>query len=120
MIRKILGFLPVGFWIVMLYFGGVEFMNPMNTGWHITDVPLNIWIYFGLSVLSGVLLCPDGTVPVGLITGIIPYAYMTILFLAQGGSNVFPDILVFPGIFLLFYVIYTVCYYTYHHELDKP
>ena len=120
MIRKILGFLPAGFWIVMLYFGGIEFTNPMYTGWRITAVPLNIWVYFGLSVLSGVLLCFDGMIPPGLIVGIIPYAYMTILLLAQGGSDVFPDILVFPGIFLLFYVIYAVCYYTYHHELDKP
>ena len=50
----------------------------------------------------------------------IPYAYMTIMFLAQGGKNLFPDILVFPGIFFLFYIIYAVCYYTYNHELNKP
>ena len=120
MIRKILGFLPVIFWLFILYIGGTDIGNPMNTGWHITDVSLNVWIFSGLSVLSGVLLCFDGTIPVGLITGIIPYAYMTIVFLTNGGRNVFPDILVFPGIFLLFYVIYAVCYYTYHHELDKP
>ena len=120
MIRKILGFLPVGFWLIMLYFGGVDFMNPMNTGWHITDVPLNLWIWFGLAVLSGVLLCFDGMIPIGLIVGIIPYAYLTIMFLANGGSDVFPDVLVFPGIFFLFYIIYAVCYYTYNHELNKP
>lgn len=120
MIRKILGFLPVGFWLIMLYFGGVEFMNPMNTGWHITDVPLNLWIWFGLAVLSGILLCFDGMIPIGLIVGIIPYAYLTIMFLVNGGRNVFPDILIFPGIFFLFYIIYAVCYYTYNHELNKP
>ena len=120
MIRKILGFLPVGFWLIMLYFGGIEFMNPMNTGWHITAVPLNIWVYFGLSVLNGVLLCFDDRIPIGLIVGMIPYAYMTMMFLAQGGKNLFPDILVFPGIFFLFYIIYAVCYYTYNHELNKP
>ena len=120
MIRKILGFLPVIFWMFILYISGVEFMNPMNTGWHITAVPLNIWVLSGLSVLSGVLLCFDDRIPIGLIVGIIPYAYLTIMLLVQGGRDVFPDILVFPGIFFLFYIIYAVCYYTYHHELNKP
>lgn len=120
MIRKIIGFLPVGFWLIMLYLGGADIMNPVNTGWHITKVPLNIWIWFGLAVSSGILLCLDEMIPVGLIVGCIPYAYLTIMFLAEGGRNVFPDILVFPGIFFLFYILYAVCYYTYHHELNKP
>lgn len=118
MVRKIIGFLPVGFWLMMLYFGGVEFMNPMNTGWHITDVPLNIWIWSGLAVLSGVLLCFDGTIPVGLIVGIIPYAYFTIVLLTSGAAIL--EVLLFPGIFLLFYIVYAACYYSYHKELNKP
>ena len=121
MLRKILGFLPVGFWLIMLYFGGVDFMNPVNTGWHITEVPLNIWIWFGLAVSSGILLCFDGTIPIGLIVGIIPYAYLTLMMLlSKGDSDVIPGILVFPGIFFLFYIIYAVCYYTYSRELRKP
>lgn len=116
MIRKILGFLPAGFWTVMLYFGGIEFMNPMYTGWRITSVPLNIWVYFGLSVLSGVLLCVKGMIPIGLIVGIIPGGYLLIGFLAGGLYGGTPV----PAMLTLFYVIYAVCYYTYHHELNKP
>lgn len=116
MLRKILGFLPVGFWLIMLYFGGTDVMDPMDTGWHISAVPLTVWIYFGLSVLSGALLCFDGMIPVGLITGMIPGAYLLFGFLAGGMYSG----AVIPAILTLFYIIYAVCYYTYNHEINKP
>lgn len=116
MLRKILGFLPVGFWLIMLYFGGVEFMNPMNTGWHITDVPLNIWVYFGLSVLSGILLCFDGMIPIGLMLGLIPSGYLLIGIFQSGISGA----VAVPAMLTLFYIVYAVCYYSYHKELNKP
>ena len=117
MIRKILGFLPVGMALFMLFLGGADFDSP-DTAWSFSNIPPNAWVWFVLSVASAVLLCFDGTVPLGLITGIIPYAYMTIVLLT-GGTPVF-EVLSSAGIFLLFYLVYAVCYYTYHHETDKP
>ncbi len=115
MIRKIIGFFPVTFWLFALFIGGADFNSP-DGAWSFTNIPLNIWIWFGLAVSSGVLLCFDGTIPVGLIVGTIPYAYLFITVLTAGTYAS----LVYPGIFLLFYVVYAVCYYTCHNELNKP
>ncbi|MBO4932422.1 MAG: hypothetical protein J6I42_09595 [Clostridia bacterium] len=115
MIRKILGFLPVGMGLFALFIGGANFDSP-DGAWSIARIPLNAWIWFGLSVLSGVLLCFDGLIPVGLIVGSIPYAYLFIITLTAGTYSS----LIYPGAFLLFYIIYAACYYTYNNELNKP
>ena len=116
MIRKIIGFLPVVFWTVMLYFGGVELMNPMATGWDITRIPQDLWIWFALSLFSGILLCFRGMIPIGLMLGLIPSAYLMIGILSAGFSGA----AVVPVLLTMFYVLYAVCYYTYHKELNKP
>lgn len=115
MIRKIIGFLPVGFWLVMLFFGGADLDNP-DGGWSFANIPWNLWVWFGLSVLSGVLLCFRRMLPIGLMVGIIPNAYLLLTLLPGGFSSV----LLVPAFLTLFYVVYAVCYYTYHKEVNKP
>ncbi len=118
MIRKILGFLPAAWW------GALTALMFIGFRADFTDVSPLLWVWFGLSVVSGVLLCFDGILlPVGLLVGFLTNAVSCLVFFLAGPTDVPTDVnravCILMGALTLFYVLYTVCYITYHRELNK-
>lgn len=105
-IRKILGFLPLVFWLFILYLGGISPLEGV-TDWSISAVPKTLWIWASLSLASGVMLCFDSLVTCGLIIGAMPSVY---LLLSVIGSKNF-TVIVFPALMVIFYAVYAILRY---------
>lgn len=104
--RKIIGFLPLVFWLFMLYLGGISTLENA-ADWHITAVPKTLWIWASLSLASGVMLCFDSLITCGLIIGAMPSVY---LFISVVGSKNFA-VMLLPALLVLFYAVYALLHY---------
>ena len=100
-LRKLIGFLPAGFWLFLFLYAGLfgEDLNPDGVTWSIANIPWNVRIYLGLAICSGVLLCFRKTVLPGLIMGVLPSVHLLI------------SQFTLPVCSILFYALYAVCYY---------
>ncbi len=81
----------------------------LNTPWY-------MWLWLTASVLSGILLCIRKTLVPGLIVGAVPWIVFSVTVFANQQD---PELHILPAGFILAYIVYTVCYFVYHHEADK-
>ena len=121
LIRKIIGFIPalnpaMLAWIIMSPGPATSevYRTPL---YRPDDVPWFVWLWLLAAVVSGVLLCMKKTIPAGLVVGIIPHIVLAVCALSTYFEITVASAL---GAMILFYVIYALCYYTYHRELNKP
>ena len=121
LIRKIIGFIPalnpaMLAWIIMSPAPATSevYRTPL---YRPDDVPWFVWLWLLAAVVSGVLLCMKKTIPAGLVVGIIPHIVLAVCALSTYFEIAVASAL---GAMILFYVIYALCYYTYHRELNKP
>ena len=82
-----------------------------------SDVPWFVWLWLLTAIVSGILLCMKKTIPAGLAVGIIPHIVIAVCALTIEFEIIVASAL---GGMIFFYIIYAICYYTYHRELNKP
>ena len=94
-------------------------MNPFEKGLYPGQVPWYMWLWMSAALAGSILLCFSTLIPLGLISGTVPYLVILVnSFLPTVQEAILLRRFAVFGI--LFYVIYALCYYTYHRELNKP
>ncbi len=105
-VRRLIGFLPLVFWLFMLYLGGISTLENA-ADWSITAVPKTLWIWASLSLSSGIMLCFESLTVCGLVLGAIPSVYL--LLGVIGSRNI--AVICIPALMVIFYAVYALlCY----------
>lgn len=107
-VRRVIGFLPLVFWLFMLYLGGCGTAETARDTWSIAAVPKTLWIWSALSLSSGIMLCFESLTVCGLVLGAIPSVYL--LLGVIGSRNI--AVICIPALMVIFYTVYALlCYF---------
>lgn len=123
-IGRIIGFIPTAIPVCLAWL----IMSPMPATSEIyrtplyrpADVPWFIWLWIVLAIVSDILLCMKKGIPAGLVLGALPYAAAALIILFTEQGTYPTEILLILGGCILFFILYAVVFYVYHHEVNKP
>lgn len=123
-IGRIIGFIPTAVplflaWLIMSPVPATSeiYRTPL---YRPADVPWFIWLWIVFAIVSDILLCMKKGIHAGLVLGAFPYAAAALVILFTGQGTFPTEILMILSGCILFYILYAVVYYAYHHKADKP